>query len=67
MSKRWKVLHQYAGGEMNYSVYRKRRDDQPLHGGNIEHPPEPYFFDCSADAEERAAALNKEAGYVEDS
>lgn len=64
MDKRWKVMHQYTGGEMYYSVYRKRRGDQPLHSGNIEHPPEPYFFECSADAEARADELNREAGYV---
>ena len=67
MKSHWKVMKQYASGEYTYTVYRKRRADEPLHGGNIERPPEPCVFDCSADAEARAAQLNKEAGYVTES
>ena len=32
----WKVLSNPVGGQMIYQVYRIKREDEPMHSGNIE-------------------------------
>ncbi len=58
MKSKWKVSHNYAGGEKMIQVYRIRRPDEPDHAGNREYIPE--IFKTDKEAKAYADKLNTE-------
>ncbi len=56
---KWDVLCNCAGGEPFYQVYRKKREGEPLHGGNMETDGRIY------DSKEAAEAVAERRNEVE--
>lgn len=57
MKSEWKVMHNYAGGEMFYQVYRLRDVNDVDHTGNREIIG---YFDTEEAAQEFATFKNRE-------
>lgn len=47
---RWRVMHNYAGGETFIRVYRVRNTAEVVHAGNVEFYPGTFATDEEAQA-----------------
>ena len=56
MKGKWKVSHNYAGGEKLIQVYRQLDVMEPDHAGNREYKP--GFFETDEEAQALADSLN---------
>ena len=56
MKGKWKVSHNYAGGERLIQVYRQLDVTEPDHAGNREYKP--GFFETDEEAQALADSLN---------
>ena len=56
MKGKWKVSHNYAGGEKLIQVYRQLDVTEPDHAGNREYKP--GFFETDEEAQALADSLN---------
>ena len=55
---KWKVLSNRVGDKKIYQVYRLKREDEPMHSGNIE--TNGVIYDDELEAEAAADLMNGE-------